>query len=50
MKVANLVLLSACLAVAGCSASNTAASNQSTPQPTNAKAAVANSNAANLAV
>lgn len=46
MKVANLVLLSACLTFAGCSAGNTAASSPpSTPQPTNAGTAAADSNA-----
>lgn len=38
MKVANLVLLSACFAVAGCSQADTAASNASTAQTANAGA------------
>src|SRR5688572_25341599 len=41
MKVANLVLLSVCFAVAGCSQADTAASNASTAQTANARATAA---------
>ena len=49
MKLADLMLVAVCLTVAGCSAPDPVSPNSSTPQPTNAGTAAANSNAVNAA-